>query len=315
MSDRPDPASNDGRLLLEELSDRAMPGADRRHLGNWVLRASHGATSRANTVWPSGDPGRPLTSACDVVEQWYRDRGLVAGFQVWVGADPTLAAELDRRGYRRAEGALVLTRGVSDWASSTDATKTDRAPSVTEFLTPLVERLFTEPDRLAELLDSELRKCFVTVSDGAGRLLGGGIGVLDGHELGVFAMKTLPVARRQGTARRVLDELVSSFIYRSGRLPDNQISGIVSPHAGYVYSGAVAGAAFASSPDDIKNVIVIAPPHSYPVKGASVYDGEGYETPLGTAPVQKEITSRLLTAGLSFQPGGGCRFCGRDHRH
>ena len=101
--------------------------------------------------------------------------------------------------------------------------------------------------------------------------------------------------------RETLEELVSSLIYGSGRSPDDLITGIVSPHAGYVYSGAVAGAAFASAPDDVRNVIVIAPPHSYPVMGASVYDGEGYETPLGTAKVQKEITSRLLGAGLSFQ--------------
>ncbi len=102
--------------------------------------------------------------------------------------------------------------------------------------------------------------------------------------------------------RETLEELVSSFICGSGRQADNLITGIVSPHAGYVYSGAVAGAAFASAPDSVKNVIVIAPTHRYPVMGASVYDGEGYETPLGTAPIQKEITTGLLQAGLSFQP-------------
>lgn len=103
--------------------------------------------------------------------------------------------------------------------------------------------------------------------------------------------------------RKTLQELVSSLISGSCRQADESITGIVSPHAGYVYSGAVAGAAFASAPDDVKNVIVIAPPHRYPVTGASVFDGEGYETPLGTLPLQREITSRLLGAGLTFQPG------------
>lgn len=99
-----------------------------------------------------------------------------------------------------------------------------------------------------------------------------------------------------------LEKLVNSFIYGSGRPSDDLITGIVSPHAGYVYSGAVAGAAFASAPDSVRNVIVIAPTHRYPVRGASVYDGEGYSTPLGTASIHGEITSRLLQAGLSFQP-------------
>ena len=103
--------------------------------------------------------------------------------------------------------------------------------------------------------------------------------------------------------RKILQELVTSLISGSGRRSDESITGIVSPHAGYVYSGAVAGAAFASAPDNVKNVIVIAPPHRYPVTGASVFDGEGYETPLGILPLQREITSRLLRAGLTFQPG------------
>lgn len=98
-----------------------------------------------------------------------------------------------------------------------------------------------------------------------------------------------------------LEEIVSSFISGSGRSPDDLITGIVSPHAGYVYSGAVAGAAYASAPDDVKNVIIIAPTHRYPVRGASVYDGEGYLTPLGTASINREITSRLIQAGLTFQ--------------
>ncbi|MEN8208035.1 MAG: AmmeMemoRadiSam system protein B [Candidatus Fermentibacteria bacterium] len=102
--------------------------------------------------------------------------------------------------------------------------------------------------------------------------------------------------------RETLKELVRSLISGSGRQADDSVTGIVSPHAGYVYSGAVAGAAFASAPDDVRNIIIIAPPHRYPVMGASVYDGEGYETPLGTAPVDREITSRLLQAGLTFQP-------------
>ncbi len=103
--------------------------------------------------------------------------------------------------------------------------------------------------------------------------------------------------------RKILHELVTSLISGSGRQSDESVTGIVSPHAGYVYSGAVAGAAFASAPDNVENVVVIAPPHRYPVTGASVFDGEGYETPLGILPLQREITSRLLGAGLTFQPG------------
>ncbi len=99
-----------------------------------------------------------------------------------------------------------------------------------------------------------------------------------------------------------LRQLVTSYVSSSGQASDNLVTGIVSPHAGYIYSGAVAGAAFASAPDEIENVIILAPPHRWPVRGASVFDGDGYETPLGVIPVQREITSRLISAGLDFQP-------------
>ncbi len=99
-----------------------------------------------------------------------------------------------------------------------------------------------------------------------------------------------------------LRRIVSSFISGASRAADDLVTGIVSPHAGYVYSGAVAGAAFGAAPDNVKNVIILAPSHRYPVRGASVFDGEGYDTPLGTAYINREITSNLLRAGLTFQP-------------
>jgi len=213
MTDAPGSMASAGRRLLEELSDRAMPGSDRQRLGPWVLRASRGATSRANTAWAAGRSDRPMMQACDQVERWYRDRNLVPGFQIWNGTDALLIAELDRRGYRSAEGALVLTRRLTGRDDSTAMDESDArlAPSMQVVSTALPTAQFfelvVEADRLQELLDSSLPKCFVTLSDGSGRLLGGGAGVLDGGQLGIFSMTTLVAARRLGVARRVLDEV------------------------------------------------------------------------------------------------------------
>ena len=102
--------------------------------------------------------------------------------------------------------------------------------------------------------------------------------------------------------RGSLERMVVSYLKGSGRSPDPAVAGIVSPHAGYVYSGAVAGAAFASAPDAVDTVLIIAPPHRYPVTGASVFDGEAYATPLGDAPVSRRVTDILLEEGLVFQP-------------
>lgn len=102
--------------------------------------------------------------------------------------------------------------------------------------------------------------------------------------------------------REELGRMVAEFMSSSGIEPDSSITGIVSPHAGYIYSGAVAGAAFASAPSCVSTVIIIAPTHRYPVRGASVYDGEAYRTPLGLALIESGISKSLLEEGLSFQP-------------
>ncbi|OPL19125.1 MAG: hypothetical protein AVO35_12250 [Candidatus Aegiribacteria sp. MLS_C] len=99
-----------------------------------------------------------------------------------------------------------------------------------------------------------------------------------------------------------LERTVRGYIRGSGRSPESGVAGIVSPHAGYVYSGAVAGAAFATAPDSVSCVVIVAPPHRYPVSGGSVFDGEGYSTPIGVAPVNRKVTGSLLDSGLCFQP-------------
>jgi AmmeMemoRadiSam system protein B len=95
---------------------------------------------------------------------------------------------------------------------------------------------------------------------------------------------------------------IEGYLSESRRAPDQGISGIVSPHAGYVYSGRTAGAAFASAPDGIRTVIIVAPCHRYPVEGASVYLGEGYRTPLGLAEIAPAMVRRLVEAGFGFEP-------------
>jgi len=72
------------------------------------------------------------------------------------------------------------------------------------------------------------------------------------------------------------------------------IFGIISPHAGYLYSGRTAAFAYNLVKDNIiKNVFIISPSHREYFPGVSVYNGEGYETPLGKIPVNKEIIEEL----------------------
>ena len=75
---------------------------------------------------------------------------------------------------------------------------------------------------------------------------------------------------------------------------DGRIIALISPHAGYAYSGQVAAYAYKLVEGmDFDDVVVIAPSHRVDFVGASIYDGEGYETPLGIVPINGELSRRM----------------------
>jgi AmmeMemoRadiSam system protein B len=92
-----------------------------------------------------------------------------------------------------------------------------------------------------------------------------------------------------------LSRQVREFLSRAPKeaLP-GEIIALVSPHAGYIYSGQVAAYAFKLVAGmKFEAVVVVAPSHRAYFQGASVYNGGGYETPLGLLPVEKGICQKL----------------------
>jgi AmmeMemoRadiSam system protein B/AmmeMemoRadiSam system protein A len=80
-----------------------------------------------------------------------------------------------------------------------------------------------------------------------------------------------------------------------------EVVAVISPHAGYMYSGGVAGHAYAHLRGRAyDSVIVVAPSHRYGFRGASVFGGDGYETPLGVVPVDRDIADAITDEGAGF---------------
>jgi hypothetical protein len=78
--------------------------------------------------------------------------------------------------------------------------------------------------------------------------------------------------------------------------------GIMSPHAGYVYSGQVAAWGYSLLKDKhFETVIIFGPSHYYNTGCVSVYNGDSYKTPLGTVPIDKDIVSKILEADKKFK--------------
>ena len=74
-----------------------------------------------------------------------------------------------------------------------------------------------------------------------------------------------------------------------------KILALVAPHAGYIYSGYTAANSYKQVMGNKYDVvIVIAPSHKEMFYGVSVYNKDGYETPLGIVPVEKSIANAII---------------------
>ena len=82
--------------------------------------------------------------------------------------------------------------------------------------------------------------------------------------------------------------------------PGGKPVALLVPHAGWVYSGAAAAAAFRLLwPGAFRRVVVLAPSHYGGFSGYAIDDALRYGTPLGEIPLSKEGLARLGQGGLA----------------
>lgn len=72
---------------------------------------------------------------------------------------------------------------------------------------------------------------------------------------------------------------------------------IIAPHAGYIYSGAIAASAYArlkKAHDRISRVVLIGPSHHVAFKGLAVSQAQLFLTPLGSIPVDQAAIKSIV---------------------
>ena len=89
---------------------------------------------------------------------------------------------------------------------------------------------------------------------------------------------------------KVLRDTVRSFVARDGK---EEAIGVLSPHAGYIYSGKVAGMVFSAIhiPDD---VVLLGPNHTGLGEVAALYPHGTWETPLGGVRINEDLARLIL---------------------
>jgi MEMO1 family protein len=83
-----------------------------------------------------------------------------------------------------------------------------------------------------------------------------------------------------------------------------RILGLIAPHAGYIYSGRTAAAAYALARGQaVDTVVIIGPSHRFAFEGVSIWPDGGFETPLGVARVDAGLAKEIAKAsGFRFRP-------------
>ena len=102
------------------------------------------------------------------------------------------------------------------------------------------------------------------------------------------------------------DELRQMLISLGGKgkasMGLKNIAAIIVPHAGYVYSGSIAAAAYnqIDRNKQFESIFVIGPSHRVGFEGAAVYTAGNFLTPLGSVEVNREVGEQLIGKSRMF---------------
>lgn len=148
-------------------------------------------------------------------------------------------------------------------------------------------------------------------TDRPDRLLAQVEGFLEDARAGVG--RSLPVGQAGSVSRHVplgqngllpdADDRTKELAQNGQRLAQNghrrpnrasSLAAVIVPHAGLVYSGPVAGYAYAEiDPARVDRVVLLGPAHYVPVAGIGLSSAASWRTPLGEIPIDREVCDSL----------------------
>jgi len=115
-----------------------------------------------------------------------------------------------------------------------------------------------------------------------------------------------------------LSKELSGYFKNARKEPiPGKIVALISPHAGYMYSGQVAAYTYKLLEGfSYETVVVISPSHVAYFPGAAVYNGGAYQTPLGIIPVDTTLAGEIASVNKRvFLSDQGHGFSGQRGEH
>ncbi|MEJ5237597.1 MAG: AmmeMemoRadiSam system protein B [Limisphaera sp.] len=113
---------------------------------------------------------------------------------------------------------------------------------------------------------------------------------------------------------RELGRCVEAFLQEGRPARATDPKAVIAPHAGYIYSGPVAGTAFrpwGQLGQAVERVVLVGPSHHVWFEGLALPSATSFQTPLGRVPVDSDAVARIadLPQVRVFDPAHAAEHC------
>jgi GNAT superfamily N-acetyltransferase len=198
-------------LDIERATIATWPAAVTEQHNGWFYLAAGGVTGRVNAAWPLEWAGGDIDAAIDDVEAWYAARGLPPRFKLTDGAfaPPDLPNVLARRGYEPVTPTLIMTTEIASRPASPDVRLAEAMPPAFDAALRETAKDASEYEERRNIALRAPKPAVFAMIEQEGRVAAIGMAAASAELAGIFLMRTIPEARRQGHARRVLGALLS----------------------------------------------------------------------------------------------------------
>ena len=98
-----------------------------------------------------------------------------------------------------------------------------------------------------------------------------------------------------------LEQVVTDYLSSPEPHPTTPSPAIIAPHAGYVYSGPIAGSSYRclnQQTSTFERVVVISPSHTLKFRGVAASSASAFDGPLGNVPLDQEAILNLQRQNL-----------------
>ena len=204
---------------IEEILINAFPAVDREIYDGWILNFSGGYTYRANCINPFYPSNYALEEKLCHCESQYRELFMPVVYKMTGAVSSELDALLEDRGYKIVKYVDVLYRSLENW----DAPLWEDIGKDYEIITmsqmddewmEAVNQLIDIPYSSLEKIQKKIfgRICLPVICVKIrhhGKVIGTGLGVMERHYIGLYAIHVHKDYRQKGLAMKICGNIMT----------------------------------------------------------------------------------------------------------